>query len=82
MDRTGSNTGRAALIAPMAEALFRLGEWHRRRQMRKSFAKTADVLLRDIGLTWDDVEQALAQPLSEEASEALGRESAARAGNW
>ena len=82
MDRTGSDTGRAALIAPMAEVLLRLGEWHHRRQMRKAFAQTSAVLLRDIGLTWEDVEQALAQPLSGDASDALVREAAARAGNW
>ena len=84
MDRTGTTAqaGRGVLVAPIAQAMFQLAEWGRRRQTRKSFGLCSEVLLRDIGLTPDDLLQAMDQPLGEESSDALLRAAMARAGNW
>jgi uncharacterized protein YjiS (DUF1127 family) len=84
MERTslGTQTGRGVLVAPMAQVMTLLGEWGRRRQMRKSFGLCSEVLLRDIGLTPDDLLQAMDQPLGEDSSDALLRAAMARAGNW
>lgn len=74
--------GRGVLVAPMAQAMFQLAEWGRRRQIRQAFGLTSDVLLRDIGLTPDDLAEALAEPLENDASDALLRATIARAENW
>lgn len=80
--RTVGNASRRVLVAPMAEVLFQLGEWRRRRQIRKSFGMTTDSLLRDIGLTADDLLEALDAPLDDDSSDALLKAALARAGNW
>lgn len=84
MDRTSTmpQIGRGVLLAPMVQAMSQIAEWSRRRQIRKSFGLTTEVLLRDIGLTPDDLLQALDQPLDEDASDALVRSAVARAENW
>ena len=74
--------GRGLLPAPFAQAMFQLSEWGWRRRMRKSLGSTSERLLRDIGLTLDDLEDALGQPLANEASDALLKAAIARAGNW
>lgn len=84
MDRTGTNgtMRRAILIAPVVEVVCRLREWRRRRAIRASLAQASDLLLRDIGLTEDDLEHALAQPLVKDASDALVKAALARERNW
>jgi uncharacterized protein YjiS (DUF1127 family) len=84
MDRSQARmqAGRADLLIPMAQVLTRLGEWRRRKQLRKAYAQTPEALMRDIGLTLDDVMVALEQPLTEDVSDALVKARAARAGNW
>jgi uncharacterized protein YjiS (DUF1127 family) len=62
--------------------MFQLAEWGRRRQIRKAYGPISEVLLRDIGLTPHELEEALAAPMAEDASDALVRAAAARAGNW
>lgn len=83
MDQTTSTRqiGRPQLLVPMAGMLFRLGAWQRRRQLQKVL-RVSEVLLRDIGLTPDDVEAALDAPLGRGASDEVLREAMARAGNW
>lgn len=80
--RMTTQIGQGVLAAPVTQVLQHLAEWDRRRQMRKSFGLTSEVLLRDIGLTPDDLIAALAQPLEDTASNALVRAAVARAGNW
>lgn len=80
--RTMALTGRGVLVAPVVGAMLQIAEWNRRRQMRKAFRLTSDVLLRDIGLTPDDLTDALAQPLDRDASDALLEAAVARAANW
>ncbi|KAF0137905.1 MAG: hypothetical protein FD152_22 [Xanthobacteraceae bacterium] len=80
--RTMAQTGRGVLVAPIAQALFQLAEWGRRQQIRKARGLTSEVLLRDIGLTPDDLAEALAQPLTGDASDALVKAAVARAGHW
>jgi uncharacterized protein YjiS (DUF1127 family) len=84
MDRTRtiSQTGRGVLVAPIVQAMFQLAEWNRRRQMRQAYGAISEVLLRDIGLTPYELEEALAAPMAEDASDVLVRAAAARAGNW
>lgn len=74
--------GWGVFAAPLAEALSRLSEMQGRQGIRNSFGMTSEVLLRDIGLTPDDLAEALANPLTEQASDSLARAAAARAGNW
>jgi hypothetical protein len=62
--------------------MFKLAEWNRRRQIRKAYGPISEVLLRDIGLTPYELEEALAMPLDENASDALLKAAVARAGNW
>lgn len=84
MDRTSpvAQLGRGALVAPFSQVMAQLAEWGRRRQMRKAYGLTSETLLRDIGLTLDDLAEAMGQPLTEEASDALLKAAVARAGNW
>lgn len=84
MDRTRPmpQVGRGELLAPMMQAMSQLAEWGRRRQMRKAFGMTSEALLRDIGLTPDDLVGALAQPLDGDASDALVKATVAQVGNW
>jgi uncharacterized protein YjiS (DUF1127 family) len=84
MDRTRPmvQAGRGVLVAPIAQAMVQLAEWGHRRQIRKAFGLTSEVLLRDIGLTPDDLLEALAQPLTDGASDAMVKAAVARAGNW
>jgi uncharacterized protein YjiS (DUF1127 family) len=82
MDRTKAMMGRGVLLAPVAQAMTQLAEWGRRREMRKAYGLTSEVLLRDIGLTPDDLLAAMDQPLTEDASDALLKAAVARAGNW
>jgi uncharacterized protein YjiS (DUF1127 family) len=84
MDRTKAitQTGRGVLLAPFSQAMAQIGEWRRRHQMRKAYGLTSEVLLRDIGLTPDDLLAAMDQPLTEDASDALVKAAVARAGNW
>ena len=82
MDRTRPMMGRGVLLAPVAQAMIQLAEWGRRREMRKAYGLTSEVLLRDIGLTPDDLVAAMDQPLTEDASDALLKAAVARAGNW
>jgi uncharacterized protein YjiS (DUF1127 family) len=82
MDRTRPMMGRGVLLAPVAQAMTQLAEWGRRREMRKAYGLTSEVLLRDIGLTPDDLVAARDQPLTEDASDALLKAAVARAGNW
>ena len=84
MDRTRPmpQVGRGGLLAPMVQAMSQLAEWGRRQQMRKAFGLTSEALLRDIGLTPDDLVEALAQPLDGDASDALVKAAVARAANW
>jgi uncharacterized protein YjiS (DUF1127 family) len=69
-------------MAPVVNAMLLLGEFSRRRQMKAACGPLSEALLRDIGLTPDDVEAALGAPLDQDASDALLREAVARAGNW
>jgi uncharacterized protein YjiS (DUF1127 family) len=80
--RTMVPTGRGVLAAPVVGAMLQIAEWNRRRQIRNAFGLTSDVLLRDIGLTQDDLTDALAQPLDRRASDALIEAAVARAANW
>lgn len=84
MDRTRrmATAGRGVLVAPIVRAMSDLAEWSRRRQIRKAYGPISDVLLRDIGLTPHELEEALAKPMAKNASDALVRAAAARAGNW
>lgn len=82
MDRTRAMMGRGVLLAPVAQAMGQLAEWGRRREMRKAYGLTSEVLLRDIGLTPDDLLVAMDQPLTDDASDALVKAAVARAGNW
>lgn len=84
MERTNISrqAGRAVLVAPMIEAWVRLGEWQRRRQMRKAFGLASDTLLRDIGLTPDDLQEARSASLEADSSDTLLKAALARAGNW
>lgn len=84
MDRTNASMqkGRAVLLVPLAQVLIQLGEWRRRKQLRKAFRQTPDALMRDIGLTMEDLMAALDQPLTDDASDALLKAAVARAGNW
>lgn len=83
MDRTTSTQqiGRPQRFDPLAWVLFRLGAWHRRRHLQKAL-RVSEALLRDIGLTPDDVEEALNAPLDQGASDEVLRTVRARAGNW
>lgn len=84
MDRTRPKAlaGGGVLVAPIAQVMFQLAEWNRRRQMRKAYGRADESLLRDIGLTPDDLTAALTQPLDEDASDALLKAAIAREGNW
>lgn len=84
MERTRATplAGRGVFVAPISQVMFQLAEWGQRRQMRIAYLRADEALLRDIGLTPDDVAAALAQPLAEDASEALLKAAIARAGNW
>ena len=84
MDRTKpmAQAGRGMLVAPIVQAMTQLAEWGRRQQMRKAYGLTSEVLLRDIGLTPDDLVAAMELPLDHEASDALVKAAVARAGNW
>lgn len=84
MDRTKgmAQGGRGVLFAPVMQAMGLVAEWRRRQQIRKAHGLTSEVLLRDIGLTPDDLVEALAQPLDRDASDRLVRAAVERAGNW
>lgn len=84
MDRTRavSQIGRGVLVAPIVQAMFQLAEWGRRRQIRQAYGPISEILLRDIGLTPYELEEALAAPIAEDASDALARAAMARPGNW
>lgn len=80
--RTVARAERGVLLPPIVQAMFKLAEWNRRRQIRKAYGPISDVLLRDVGLTADDLASALEQPLGKDASDALLRSAMARTGNW
>jgi uncharacterized protein YjiS (DUF1127 family) len=80
--RTMAQAGRGVLVAPIVQAMFQLAEWSRRRQIRQAYGPISETLLRDIGLTPHELEEALAKPMTEDASDALVRAAVARAGNW
>lgn len=84
MDRTRemAGVGRKVFAARFAQAAAWFVEWRRRQEIRKARGLASAALLRDIGLTPDDLEEALAQPLDQEASEAMVKAAEARAGNW
>ncbi len=84
MNRTGTiaRARRGVLLPPIVLAMLKLAEWNRRRQIRKAYGPISEVLLRDIGLTPYELEEALAMPLDENASDALLKAAVARAGNW
>jgi uncharacterized protein YjiS (DUF1127 family) len=84
MNRTGSiaQAKRGVLLPPIVQAMFKLAERNRRRQIRKAYGPISEVLLRDIGLTPYELEEALAMPLDENVSDALLKAAVARAGNW
>jgi uncharacterized protein YjiS (DUF1127 family) len=77
-----ATAGHGVLVAPIVQAMLDLAEWGRRRQIRKAYGPISDVLLRDIGLTPYELEDALAKPMAENASDALAKAAVARAGNW
>lgn len=56
-------------------------EWQRRRQIRASYGRLTDDMLRDAGLTRGDVDAALALPLSKRADAALELASVGQ-GRW
>ena len=70
------------VFAPVVNAMLLLGEFNRRRQVRSSCGRLSAALLRDMGVTPDDLEAALGRPLDRDASEELVREAVARVGNW
>ncbi len=70
------------IMAPVVNAMLLLGEFARRRQMKASCGSLTAEMLRDIGLTPEDVEAALGAPLDQDASDTLLRDAVARAGNW
>lgn len=74
--------GQARLFVPAVAAMLRLGEWGRRQKLRASCGPLSEAMLRDIGLTRDDVEAALVAPLDQDASDHLASKAMARAGNW
>ncbi len=84
MDRTKETTsaGQGLFPAPLMQALGQLAEWGRRQQIRRVYGLTSEVLLRGIGLTPDDLVEALGQPLNRDASDALVKAAVERAGNW
>lgn len=84
MDRTKglAQGGRGVLFAPVLQAMGLVAEWGRRRPIRKAHGLTSEVFLRDIGLTPDDLVEALAQPLDMDASDGLVRAAVERTGNW
>jgi uncharacterized protein YjiS (DUF1127 family) len=84
MDRTRTiaHAGRRLLVAPIVQVMLQLAEWTRRRQIRRAYGPISEVLLRDIGLTPYELEEALALPMAEDASDALFKAAVARAGNW
>jgi uncharacterized protein YjiS (DUF1127 family) len=82
MDKVGPYGAQVWLFAPVANAVLRLGEWNRRRQIRTSCGPLSETLLRDIGFTRADVDAALGAPLNQDASEAIVREVLTRATNW
>lgn len=82
MERARAFGWAGVLVAAVAETLSWLGEWQRRRQMRESFGMTSETLLRDIGLTPDDLQDALCAPLEDNSSEVLLRAALSRAGDW
>lgn len=84
MDRTRSTplAGRGVLASAVAHARSQIAEWGWRRQMRRALGPTSEGLMRDIGLTPDDLSAALTQPLSESASDMLSMVAKERAGNW
>lgn len=82
MTRVVVGSGQAGRFAPVVDAMLRLGEWGRRWQIRASCGPLSEAMLRDIGLTRDDVEAVLDLPLDQDASDQLVREAAARAANW
>ncbi len=59
-----------------------LSEATRRRQIRRSYGRMCDARLRDIGLTPDDVENALSLPLEKSAGDAIIRAAAREAARW
>ena len=82
MTKVMIGTGQARLFAPVVGAMRRLGEWGRRQKLRASCGPLSEALLRDIGLTREDVEAALGAPLDRDASGHLASKATARAGNW
>lgn len=85
MDRTervGGLAGHAKAIASSMAGLTGLAEWVRRRQMRAALGAAPTTALQDIGLMPEDVEAALASPLTVDASDELAKLAAARATNW
>ncbi|WP_170971811.1 hypothetical protein [Rhodobacter sp. SY28-1] len=82
MGRAGGLAGHAKAIAPFMAGLTRLAEWVRRRQMRAALIAVPRAALQDIGLMPEDVEAALASPLTVDASGELAEVAVARATNW
>ena len=82
MESTRISRAPTLVFAPVAHVALLLGEWGRRRQIRSSCGGLSEALLRDIGVTPEDLEAALGQPLDHDASDEMQREALARAGNW
>lgn len=82
MESARSNPVPNWIMAPVINATLLVGVFTRRRQMKASVGGLSEELLRDIGLTPDDVEAALGAPFDHDASDAMLREAVARAGNW
>ncbi|WP_374430896.1 DUF1127 domain-containing protein [Tabrizicola sp.] len=82
MQRAGTNQIPTWIMAPVINATLLLGVFTRRRQMKISVGGLSEAMLRDIGLTPEDVEAALGAPLDQDASDAMLHEAVARAGNW
>lgn len=82
MERVGGLAGHAKAIASSMAGLTGLAEWVRRRQMRAALAAVPKAALQDIGLMPEDLEAALASPLTVDASGDLAEVAASRATNW
>lgn len=82
MESARSNPIPTWIMAPVINATLLFGLFSRRRQMKASVGGLSEDLLRDIGLTPEDVEAALGAPLDQDASDAMLREAVARAANW
>ncbi len=82
MDKVATGRGQIRMLAAAVEAMRRLREWNRRRQMMVACGPLSADLLRDIGLTPEDLDAARGLPLHRDASEQLRREAAVQAANW